>query len=217
MNTGSTIPARLRALRERAGLSIRAMAERAGLSPSGYHHYENPDRFKDPFLPIPMARAFAKALQPQGIDQGEVLALSGTTARQLPAEPPQGGFSEQATAFAFQEAAAEADDPMRAIRMVFGDSAATPATYRIAVNLPLFGLLAGDVLICDMARVPVSGELVLATVFDDLTATSVTTVQRYLPPWLVAGDALSPQPLRTDDERVSIRYPVIGSVRGIMD
>lgn len=49
------VPTRLKRLRESAGLSIRALAELLGRSGSGYAHYERPDRFKDPFLPMDLA------------------------------------------------------------------------------------------------------------------------------------------------------------------
>lgn len=66
------VPTRLKRLRESAGLSIRALAELLGRSGSGYAHYERPDRFKDPFLPMDLAQDLARAL---ALAAGDVLIV----------------------------------------------------------------------------------------------------------------------------------------------
>lgn len=53
------------------------MARRLGVSQNSYGHYENPERFKDPYLPMHMAKRFADALEPNGVPREAVLALAG--------------------------------------------------------------------------------------------------------------------------------------------
>ncbi len=88
MTTDCRIPAKLKALRERAGLSIRAMATRVGMSPSGYFHYENPERFKSPYLPMREAHVFASALSGSGVSADEVMQLAGGSDFAPPESPP---------------------------------------------------------------------------------------------------------------------------------
>ena len=77
MEEKKTTAERLKAIRERSGLSIRAMAKKVGKSPSGYLHYESPDRFKDDILPMREAEAFADALAERGIARSEIMELAG--------------------------------------------------------------------------------------------------------------------------------------------
>ncbi|GEK69260.1 helix-turn-helix domain-containing protein [Paracoccus denitrificans] len=69
----------LRALREGAKVGVREMARRLGISPNSYTHYENPNRFKDPYLPMHWAERFADALEPDGVPRDAVLALAGVS------------------------------------------------------------------------------------------------------------------------------------------
>ena len=77
MEQKTTTAERLKAIRERSGLSIRAIAKKVGKSPSGYLHYESPDRFKDDILPMREAEAIANALAERGIPRSEVMELAG--------------------------------------------------------------------------------------------------------------------------------------------
>lgn len=67
----------LKEIREGAGVGIREMARRLGVSPNSYTHYENPERFKDPYLPMHQAERFADALAQSGVAREAVLALAG--------------------------------------------------------------------------------------------------------------------------------------------
>lgn len=215
MTETNDVPRRLKSIRERAGLSVRAMAQRVGLSSSGYSHYETASRFKDDYLPVPIAMQIASALDGTPVDPGEVMRLAGTS---LTAAHPtaQRGFSEtQAAPFELREHPAEASDPHRTLRALFGVAAATPGSFRLLTDHAGFGLLRGDVVVCDMSRVPLPGDLALVTIFDDQTASSLTSLRRYLPPFLVSCDISDKQPLRTDQSGVTVRYPVIGSIRGL--
>lgn len=71
----------LKAMREKAGLSVRAVAEALDRPASTYASYE--DKFKKPFLPVDLARALIPIFEPKGISRHEILALAG-----LDMEPP---------------------------------------------------------------------------------------------------------------------------------
>ena len=77
--TEEPVTAALRALREDAGVGVREMARRLGVSPNSYSHYENPERFKDTYLPMTWALRFADALEKSGVDRARVVALAGVT------------------------------------------------------------------------------------------------------------------------------------------
>jgi transcriptional regulator with XRE-family HTH domain len=215
MTDSTEVTRRLKELRERAGLSVRAMAQRVGMSSSGYSHYETPSRFKDHYLPMAVAMQIARALDGTQVHPDEVMDLAGSTATAPLMAPPGPGMAESATAFDFHEHPTDPADPQRPWRALFGQTAATPATFMLLAAHPAFGLLQGDVLICDMARVPRPGELALVTITDEDTASSVTTLRRYLPPYLASCDISDNPPLRTDQPGVTVRYPVIGSIRGL--
>lgn len=68
----------LRELRESAGVGVREMARRLGVSLNTYTHYENPNRFKDPYLPMAWAIRVADALEQDGVDRERVLNLAGS-------------------------------------------------------------------------------------------------------------------------------------------
>ena len=68
----------LKALRERAGLSMREVAESLGWALTRYQHYE--DRYRRRFLPIELMRHMAALFAQKGVDPRAVLALSGVDA-----------------------------------------------------------------------------------------------------------------------------------------
>lgn len=130
--------------------------------------------------------------------------------------PAATGLAEAATPFQLKPHAAAMDDNQAPLRALFGTAAASPALYRINANLPGFDLVAGDVVLADLARLPIAGEVALATVIDEETANSITLVCRYLPPFLVPGTTgPKVELLRIEDPSVTVRYPVVGSIRGI--
>ena len=127
------------------------------------------------------------------------------------------GFSEHAVPFALAEAATSPEDPQRSLRALFGTAIITPATYRVGQFLPQFSIRAGDVLVCDLSRLPQPGELALASVMDSDTGTAATIIARYLPPWLILGAECTTPPLRVDDPSVTVRCPIGGVLRGLLD
>ena len=69
---------KLRDLRARAGLSMNACAKALGFKgPSSYQRYENPDLFKDEYLPLEIVRKLAPLFAEHGVPKEELLALAG--------------------------------------------------------------------------------------------------------------------------------------------
>ena len=126
------------------------------------------------------------------------------------------GMAETAAPYAIAPQPVTPDDPQAILRALWGRVATTPATFRLAAALPAFGLGAGDVLVADLARLPQPGELALVTMTEDDTASAATMVCRYLPPFLTGGSMTDEtQPLRVDRPGVTVRYPIIGALRGL--
>ncbi|NBE05954.1 helix-turn-helix domain-containing protein [Paragemmobacter ruber] len=132
-----------------------------------------------------------------------------------PHATPPAGLQEAVTPYRLQQHGTQGAMPELAA--LFGPAANTPATYRINVPMPDFQLAAGDVLVVDLARLPEPGELTLVTFTDETTASGTSTVCRYLPPYLWPGEPQQAAlPLRLDNPQVTVRYPVIGSMRGLL-
>ncbi len=74
METAEELRAAVKALRNKAGLSVRDMAQELGMSASGYSHYEQ--RIKEPHLPPKIAIAIAEVLKERGLNPAEALDLS---------------------------------------------------------------------------------------------------------------------------------------------
>ena len=92
----------------------------------------------------------------------------------------------------------------------------TLATWQLIGSAEGFHLLPRDILVVDLSRLPDPGDLALVQVFDDDTATAVTVLRRYLPPWLCPHDLQQPM-MRVDDARVTVKHPVVGTIRKWMD
>lgn len=217
MNDHTDIPHRLKQLRELSGLSVREMARRVGMSSSGYSHYENPARFKETTLPMAQAKLIAEAVRGTPLHPNAIMELAGVPGTYvLPIQPIKQGMAETATLFTLEECEVEPGEAQPALRALFGEVAATPATYQLNIDLPAFALLAGDIVLVDLSRLPAPGELALVTHFDEESATSGTTINRYFPPYLQSGSLNPTQaPVRVDQAGVTVRHPVVGSMRGI--
>lgn len=143
--------------------------------------------------------------------------IRGEGPQERPGRPPAdraSGFSDQAVPFTFPVRPADPQGPQPALAAVFGPGSL--AGYRIAVDLPAFSLCAGDVLVADMSRLPTTGELAVARLIDEGDGTAQTLVVRYLPPFLPGGRLASDANLwRIDQPGMTVRFPVIGSIRGV--
>lgn len=156
--------------------------------------------------------AIAKALHvtPEWLIHG-----AGDAPPPAPALSPH-GMAEALTPFTLAPAATQGDDPQGAIRAIFGRTATTPGLFRVHKNLPAFELAKGDVVLADLARLPEPGEIAIVRVVDEVQASAKTLVCRYLPPYLTMGKIGPEVPvLRIDDPGVTVRHPVVGSIRGI--
>ena len=128
----------------------------------------------------------------------------------------QEGLAETASPFVMSRHPTKADDPHSALRSVFGPAATSPALFKVNLDLPGFALMRGDVMLADLARLPEPGELAIVQINDDYTASAVTQVRRYLPPFLVSGELTGTDTLmRINDPGVTARHPVVGSIRGL--
>lgn len=65
----------LKALRERAGMTVQEVADAIGRPKSTYASYE--DKYKKPFLPIDLVRDLEKVFAPRGISGQELFTLAG--------------------------------------------------------------------------------------------------------------------------------------------
>lgn len=133
----------------------------------------------------------------------------GDSDPRLAVAPTHLGFSEEATPF---QMPLTPGDPIRAL---YGVHARNPAAiYRASAHLPDFDIRSGDMLICDQARQPVAGEIVVVSVADPEIGHAVTLLRRWLSPWLVPGTASDAVVLQDTEEWAAMLYPVIGIVRG---
>lgn len=150
-----------------------------------------------------------------GVSAAWLMTGDGSQAS-LDSTAAQHGLSETAEPFRFQSASTNPDDPLHILRALYGTRTSSPATFALKGALPSFGLLSGDILVVDLARLPEPGEIAIVTISDDDAGTSTTTVRRYMPPFLVPGTADNVLDfIKMDMPGVQVRHPVIGSLRGI--
>lgn len=126
------------------------------------------------------------------------------------------GFADAATPFSFAGKKISQEEICAAVRALFGPKVVTPALYRVNIDQVAFGLVAGDIAVVDLARLPVPGEIAIASVTDEETASAVHTLCRYAPPLLLSGQIDQNTAIfRVDDPGVAVRHPVAGSIRGL--
>jgi DNA-binding XRE family transcriptional regulator len=66
---------RLKALRNRTGLSAAEVAKAIGRATTSYQHYE--DNYKKPFLPVELTHQLIPVFQAAGVEAHELLSLAG--------------------------------------------------------------------------------------------------------------------------------------------
>lgn len=148
----------------------------------------------------------------------DVQAITGQPAFMIRRAPVTASeMAESAEPFAFHPYPVPQGSNQSSLHSIFGPSLSNPATYRVSTHQAAFGYLPGDILVADISRLPVPGDICLVTLADDTTATATTHLRRYLPPFLAAGDpADQDQLLRVDGPGVTVRYPIVGMIRGII-
>jgi hypothetical protein len=157
----------------------------------------------------------------QTVDQ--ITALAGATAsdaaaRVVPLFPLRTapGFSEATLAeYKFQEQPIPENEPRPALRRIFGTAGRTLAEHWLTDAIPAFHLLAGDVIVVDLALTPKPGQLCIAS---RLTGPrdQALIVARFWGDWIDLGDtSLNGAPIRTDAPGITARNPIIGVLRGL--
>jgi transcriptional regulator with XRE-family HTH domain len=125
-----------------------------------------------------------------------------------PAAAAAAGLAEDAAPFA-----GASQDEATAVRTLFAQAGRNVViTHRAAVWVPDWAIAPGDLIVCDLARLPEPGELALVTQTDD-TGHSVSLIRRYLPPWLVPSGPPGTALLQVSDPGVAVRHPVVGIIR----
>lgn len=177
----------------------RAISIRAGMSADGIRNWKRRAE-SDP-------KAGANAQSLAKVASALDVSISWLTTG---SENASDGFSEQAEAWTPHAHAAEA------VARLYAGSARNPAgTYRAKADLPGFGILSGDLLVCDLSRLPRPGDIALLTVADPETGESRTIIRRYLPPFMISGGiGIGGEPESADNPNVTPRYPIIGTIRG---
>lgn len=190
------------------GTTDRAISLRATGSPDTIRNWQR--SLRDGKTPNPQTAKLNAIIEALGLD------LSNPDDQPEIRTAAAYGLSESAVPYTFTAHATDSSDPQASLRAIWGTACTTPATYRLATAMPAFGLAAGDVLVADLARLPRPGELALVTIADESDASATTVVRRYLPPYLAAGTLdTENSPLRVDHPGVTVRYPVVGTIRGL--
>ncbi len=134
--------------------------------------------------------------------------------RYFNADQPPGFREPPTTPFTPAAYADQPDAWTDRLRDLFGQGLRHPQTLRLGQALLNFSLLAGDVVVIDMARTATTGELALVA-REESNGETRTEVRLYLSPWLVGGDPTDQTPPLLETERgVHVRHPVVGSFRG---
>lgn len=195
----------LKRIEERAaelGKSIRAVSKEATGSDDTIRNWQRKLKTGETFsMRHASLQAVANALSVdlQWLQTGEfeILGLEGT------------GFEEETREFTPKQQHTDA------VRALFGDKAKkAEIARRMVINMPGLGLAEGDLVVCDLGRDPEHGETVLVHVQDG-RANGSTLIRRWFSPWLLAFDPnIDSDPLQEGEMGVTIRYPVVGSIRG---
>lgn len=119
------------------------------------------------------------------------------------------GFAEEATPFASQ-----GRDTSSVAGLYAGRARNAAVTHQSALAMPGFGIEAGDLLVCDLSREPLPGEIAIVTYTDENLGDAITLVRRFSPPNLVGPGLGTAEVISISASGVDIRYPVIGVIRG---
>lgn len=185
----------------RAGMTQTALADRVGVNKGFMSEVVSGKKYPS----VETLMAIAAAL---GVPVVALFDDAPTDQGAARAEPA--GMAEDATPYT--PAATTHGDPVRTLYASRARNAAI--THRAAVDMPGFGITAGDLLVCDLSRLPSPGEVTVAVAVDTDTGTAQTMIRRYTPPFLLAGAALAATTIAIETSGIDIRHPVIGIIRG---
>lgn len=186
-------------------LSPRAASIKAGLSADAIRNWQRraASNQEGASLTASSLEAIARAL---GVDAAWLMDGRDDTGS---ARKPT-GFSEDATPF--QGKVDGAADPIKGLYAAQARHASI--THRALGDLPAFGICAGDLIVCDLSRLPQPGEVAVAVAIDTNTGTSQTMIRRYSPPYLLSGDGLRLETVEIATSGLDIRFAVVGIIRG---
>lgn len=89
MQDAISVTSQLKALRQRAGLTVRATATSLDMPASSYAVYEDGKRYKKSVIPVPMARKLADIFEKHGVERRVVMRLAGFEADTELARTPE--------------------------------------------------------------------------------------------------------------------------------
>lgn len=186
-------------------MSARAASLQAGLSSDAIRNWDRrlASGKPNPGISIASLEAVAKAIKV------DLKWLLGDVSLGTPATPIM-GLAEDAQPY--NAPALTESDPIRTLFANRGRNAAI--THRAAIDLPAFGIGAGDLIVCDLSRLPEPGEVAIAVSMNTDTGTSHTIVRRYAPPFLLGADTLKTPVVELANSGLDVRHPIIGVIRG---
>lgn len=183
MRTAEELRARVKAIRNEAGLSVRDMARLLDMSPSGYSHYEQ--RIKEPYLPAKIAKAIADVVEDRGVNRSAVLILSSPsdempTPRFIAASQPKAMSSELVPVYDIAASAGDgafvAEYEAEADRLAFPSNFLRKLTQNSIDNLAIISvkgesmeptLLDDDIVLLDCTKTNLSFDGLFVLRFDD--------------------------------------------------
>lgn len=187
------------------GLSAQAVSVKAGLSKDGIRNWQ---RRAESGAGMNMS-SLTQVAEVLGVPVDWLL-----NGGQPPAPPAHNGgppgLADEACPFT-----GTTQDIAAAVRTLFGGAGRNVSvTHRASAWLPDLGIAPGDLIVCDLARLPEPGELAIVTAQDEDHATSASLIRRYLPPWLVpSGPPGSSPPVQVSTPGIAVRHPVVGIIR----
>lgn len=165
----------IRRYREALSLSQPQLAQRAGVSQQLISQIERGENTTTKKLP-----QIARALEVP-------MTLLDPSFSDIPTETNYRGLSEGDASLWVAQAKPDSASTLdqHDLLVAMTPNIETRQFYRCERARPSVGLLPADIIIADAKTPPVIGDLVIANLADPETATSVTLIRRFYPPWLV--------------------------------
>lgn len=164
----------------------------------------------------PSTETLAQLSAALGLPVTSLIEDDGAGPRLPPDAAPPSGFREEATPYEPLPQSQTLSQSLNPASTAVAWPGRHPSiTHRASIALPDFGILPGDLIVCDLSRDPEPGEVVVVAVVDQQLARSVTIIRRYAPPHLIGGSgAARADILTTDHPDLGHLHPMIGLIRG---